>query len=399
MKRWDAIAALIWLSSFVATCDNATKYPTVLAEVGDIRDVVPAIGTLRAQSQVEVRADTPGRVMAVLVEPNSPVRKGQILARIQPDRLALDVEAAQAEHRSAQAAVAEASALAEKAARYLANRRSLAEKGFISPAALNDAEATARAAEATLRRTNADAARAAIQVRTATGSLGDVLVRSPFDGFVMSRSVEPGQMVTPNAEEPLFVIASETDTLLIEAQVAEPDIARIPTAARIVFAVEAYPREQFTGRIRHILRSPQKDRNFVSYPVLIETSNSDGKLLPGMTASVEFIHADVRQVLRAPVEAIYFMPDDYRPELPPELLRRISRYGPVDEPGARAAAEDGLLFARNQRRLFILKHGKPVMRAVSIGAQSSQFIEITDGLEEGEIIITGAPEEERAGAG
>lgn len=146
-------------------------YATTVAAKGDVRDVVPAVGSVKALSQIEVRADVGGRVVAVLVDANARVRQGDVLARVKPDRLALDLEVAQAERVSAEAAVTEARARADQTRRNLANRRSLSEKGFISPAALNEAESSARAAEAMVARARADASRAAVRVRAADGAL------------------------------------------------------------------------------------------------------------------------------------------------------------------------------------------------------------------------------------
>lgn len=365
-----------------------SDYATTVVAKGDVRDVVPAVGSVQAISQIEVRADVGGRVIAVLVAANASVRQGEVLARIKPDRLALDVEAARAERISAEAAVTEARARAEQTRRDLTNRRSLSEKGFISPAALGEAEANARAADAMVARAQADASRAAVRVRAADGVLDDVLIRAPSDGFVLSRHVEPGQVVTTGSEEPLFVIASHIDKVLIEAQVAEPDISRITPDARIVFTVEAYPRQQFSGRLRDVLKSPTRDRNFVSYPVLIEAENPEGKLFPGMTASVEFIHADSRNVLRIPVEALYFKPDNYVPRLPADLQRKLTRLG-LNDPIAADGAEMGRLFATGRQRSFVMINGKPEMRAIRIGAESADFVEVIEGLRAGDVVVTG----------
>lgn len=377
------------VSALAASCGDSdnTEYVTSTVAKGDVRDVVPAVGTIKALSQIEVRADSPGRVVEILVDVNVPVRAGQVLARIQPDRLALDVEGARAGLASAEAAATEARARDEQAQRHLANRRHLAERDFISPAALAEAEANARASSAAAARARAEATRAAVQVRSAQGALADVLVRAPSDGFVLSRTIELGQVVTTTSEEPLFVIASNTDRVLIEAQVAEPDISRITPDARVVFGVEAYARERFEGRLREVVRAPHRDRNFVSYPVLIEAENPENKLFPGMTAAVEFIHADARNVLRIPVEAVYFKPENYVPNLPPDLRRKLKRLG-LEDPIAADGAEMGRLFATGRQRVFVMTPTGPAMRTIRVGAESAEFLEVVEGLREGEVVVT-----------
>ena len=371
----------------VGCADHSDKtYVTAEVALGDVRDVVPAVGTVEPVSQIEVRADAPGRVLVVLVQPNSRVIAGQVLARIQPDRLNLDVEAAEASRNAAQAVVSEMRARSDQARQNLANRRTLSEAGFISRAALNDAEAQARAAQASLSRSEADAARAAVQVRAARALLSDVLVRAPSDGFVLSREVEPGQVVAPASEKPLFVIVSDTSKVVVEALVAEPDISRVTADARIVFTVEAYPGERFVGRLKDVLREPRRDRNFVSYPVRIEADNLDGRLFPGMTASVEFIHADARRVLRIPIEAIYFTPEGYVPTLPPDLAAKLKRRGLTQAP-ALDGAEVGRLYAQGFHRTFVITPRGPQMRPVRIGAQSAEYLEVREGLKAGDLVM------------
>lgn len=389
INRRILATALLLAGVVLAACGSRPDdaYETSEVAIGDVRDVVPAVGSVRATSQIEVRADTPGRVIAVLVEPNASVRAGDVLARIQPDRLSLDVDAARAEQAAAQASVREAQARAEQAQRMLSSRQTLASQGFISAAGLSQAEGEARAARASVERAQADAARAATRLRSATGVLGDVLIRAPSDGFVLSRAVEIGQVVAAGGETPLFIIASDTRQVMIEALVAEPDIGRVTQNARIAFTVEAYPRERFVGRLRDVLRAPRTDRNFISYPVLIEAQNPDGKLFPGMTAAVEFIHADARSVLRIPVEALYFRPENYIPTLPPELKRRLDRIGLTD-PIALDGAEMGNLFRTGRQRVFVMSAQGPRMRAIRIGAESSDFVEVTEGLKAGDRVVT-----------
>lgn len=397
-KRWAFLAVALCAAVSVAGCGSRTiEYETVEAELGDVRDVIPAVGTVKPETQIEVRADAPGRVVAVLVEANGRVVAGQVMARIKPDRLALDVDGARAEKAAADAGVREAAARAEQAERFLASRRRLSESGFISPAGLSQAEGDVRNAAASLDRAKAEVARATARLGAATDLLGDVLIRAPTNGFVLARDVNVGQVVAPASETPLFVIASATEQVVVEAMVAEPDIGRITPDARIRFAVEAYPNQRFDGRLIEILRYPRTDRNFVSYPVRLMAENPEGKLFPGMTAAVEFIHADARRVLRVPVEALYFKPEGHVPKLSPELMRRLERQGLTD-PIALDGAEMGTLFRTGRHRVFVMTDQGPQMRAIRLGAESPDYVEVTEGLQAGERIVTGrASQTPRAG--
>lgn len=365
---------------------SAGTYETAEAEIGDVRDAVPAVGTIHPASQVEVRADVGGRVSTVSAVSNAQVRRGDVLATIEPDRLTIDLEAARAEQEAAAASVRETEARLQLAERHVSSRRSLAENGFISDAALSQAEGEARAARASLDRALAEEVRADARVRAASGVLGDVQIRAPIDGFVLSRNVDVGQVVGPTDQDPLFMIASDLRRVLVEALVAEPDIGRITTDARISFSVEAYPQRRFSGVLRDVLRDPRRDGNFVAYPVLIDAENVEGLLFPGMTAAVEFIHADAREVLRVPVEAIYFRPRDYVPKLSPEFERQLRRRGLTD-PVALDGAEMGSLFRTGRNRVFVLVDGRPQMKAIRIGAESPDHVEIVEGLRVGDAIV------------
>ena len=124
----------------------------------------------------------------------------------------------------------------------------------------------------------------------------------------------------------------------------------------------------------------------VSYPVLIDADNAQGDLFPGMTASVEFIHADARNVLRVPIQALYLTPSTYVPVLSDELTRALQRQGLTNREAMIGAELGTLIFAKKQR-IFVLEKGKPVVRAVRVGAQSTDFVEIVEGVRPGERVI------------
>lgn len=389
VMRFATFATIVCLAIVGCTGNGTSRYAVFAAQIGDVRDVVPATGTLKAERQVEVGSETSGRVVDVLVEANEVVRRGQVLARVRPDRLALDLEGARAEVAAAQAALVQERARAVQVERRFANQTKLSESGFISPAALGQAESEADAARASVDRAEADVSRAAIRVRSAEQSLSELEIRAPIDGVVLSRDVEVGQLVSPTTEVPLFVVVSGTRTLLVESMVSEADIARVDQVVGVIFTVEAYPGRTFRGHVKQILRSPVQDRKFVSYPVIIEVENAEGLLLPGMTASVEFVHADARQVLRVPIEALYFVPPDYTPVLSEELSNALKRRGVLNRE-AMIGAELGMLIASGRERLFVMEGGRTVSRGVRVGAQSPEHVEIVDGLRPGENVVVGS---------
>ena len=385
------MAWLLGLSLSALGCADANKtYEAQAVVMGDIRDVVPAVGELRPLTEVNVTADVAGRVTAVYVQPNAEVREGQPLARLKPDRAALSVEAARADLSAAQAGIRQAQSRSDQATRDLSNKRQLAERGFSSPGVLATAETTAAEARAGVDRAEAEAAGALVRLRTASVGMEDIVIRAPSDGVVLSSAIEVGAVVGPASTTPLFVIASQGDAMRVRALVAEPDIGRLAQGMEAKFRVEAYPQREFIGKVIEVLRSPIKDRTFVSYPVIVEVLNADRALFPGMTASVEFIHTDVRNVLKAPLAALYFTPDGYLPSLPEPVMRRLRRSGLDKDRDALLGAEVGGLYAKGQRRVFVLTPDGPSPREVSVGAEANETVEITSGLSVGDRVVTGS---------
>ena len=372
-------------------------YVSEVAEIGDIRDVVPAVGRLKAEGETPVRPDVPGRVLVVLVDANAQVTAGQPLARLEVTSSRMDVAEANSEVEAARAALAMSMARARESSRVLANRRTLAERGLYSAAAVTSAEAQAEADAAAVRQAEASLATAGIRARRAGLTAAETIIRAPISGIVMARNAEVGQRVGPGDAEPMFVLADPLSAMQVEVEVAEPDIGRINDSLAVAFTVEAWPTETFPGRIHSVLQSPRVDRSFVAYPVLVSIENPDGRLRPGMTASVEFVGTDLRQVLRIPIRSLYFVPEGYVYDPPDDLMRDLGSKG-LTEPAALNAAEMGVLFAGGKRRVFVEKNGRWERREVRIGGQSREHVEILEGVVAGERVIVEAanPSAQRA---
>lgn len=377
------------IAAFGCQQPDAT-FETAAVQLGDVRDVVPAVGQIQPIVQIEVRASAPGRVTAVYARANELVRAGQPLARLRPERARLSVEGARADSAAALAGIRQAQARAEQADRELRNRRVLADRGFVSSAALDTVESASEEANAAVARARAEAASADVRLRTATVQLDEIVLRAPQDGTVLSSAIEVGQAVDPTSADPMFIVVSDTSRMHVRALVAEPDIGRIVRGMQANFTVEAYPNRTFSGKVIEVLRSPVRERAFVSYPVIVEVTNDEGLLFPGMTAAVEFIHTDVRNVLKAPLAALYFTPPDYLPDLPAPLMRRLARTGLAEDRDALMGAEAGSLYARGKRRMFVLTRAGPELREVRIGAQTTEAVEVSEGLRPGELVILGS---------
>lgn len=373
-------------------------YRVIRVSRGDIVDIVPAVGEIQAAAAVEVGAEVSGTVAEILVDFDDPVEAGELLARIDPAPFEAALRQAQAQLGMATAERDSASAEYDNQSAQLERIRTLTNRGAGSASALQDREFAARSARADLARAQASMALAEARVEDAEFALGRTEIRAPIDGFVLERRVEAGQVVNAVQTAPtLFVIAANLTEVVIEARVAENDVGRVDEGMRVRFTVDAYPGEYFEGESGPVRRAPVRTGRLVSYPVEIRAMDPGERLLPGMTASVEFVHSDARSVLRAPIESLYFIPPDYEPELPEEALRLAEERGSLsrfDSPETRrtllASIEAGMLFARDQARVFVLDGGRPEMRAISVGIQDTDFFEITEGMvEEGDLLIVG----------
>jgi HlyD family secretion protein len=371
--------------------------------VGDIRDIVPAVGEVRSASVVEVGAEVTGRIVEVAADFNDEVSRGDLLARIDPAPFEAALSQARAQLAIAQAEAAAAAANLEAGQAELSRATRLASSGAGAAASREDLEFRVRALEASQRRAAANVTLAEGRVRQSEIDLERTRILSPSDGFVLDRRIEEGQAVNAVQTAPtVFVIASDLSRVLIEAQVSETDIGRVTEGMDVRFTVDAYPRERFTARIEQIRRAPDRRGRFISYRAVLSAEDRFQRLLPGMTASVEFVASDARAVLRVPVEALYFRPEGWMPEFPEEVVAEAIARSEldagirIDTPEMRRVMLIGMnmgrLGAQEKRAIFVLTPDGPEYREVRIGAEDDTHVEIVDAdsdLQPGEFVITG----------
>ena len=372
-------------------------YVTAPAEIGDIRDIVPAVGPVRAASEIEIGAEVTGRILELHADFNDPVNAGDLLARIDPAPFESAAAQARAQLAARDASARSASARLDEARARAARLERLVAQSTGSRADLESIRFEIRALEAELEAANAKAELARETLRRAEIDVERTAIRSPVDGFVLDRRVEQGQAVNALQTSPtVFVVASDLDRMLIEARVPEGDITRVEEGMTVRATVDANPGHAIAGEIVAIRRAPVRQGRFVSYDVIVEVDNRLGILLPGMTASVEFVRSDARSVLRIPVEALYFEPRDYVPEFPldmiAELERRAGRELPSD-PNLRRAMlrgfETGQLHRRGLRRVFVAVDQGWHAREIRVGGEDQAHVEVTAGLEAGDEVIVG----------
>jgi HlyD family secretion protein len=332
-----ALAAGGWYWYKSQSGNGEVRYRVAKVERGPLSAVVVASGTLNATTTVQVGSQISGQVKEIFADFNTPVKKDQVIARIDPATFELRVNQARADLDSAEGAVAVARAgLAAQQAelgrvkvtladaqRDVERKKSLVDKKFISPADLDKAvvvldttreQLKAVQAQINVSEAQVASARAAVKQREsllkqAQVDLERTIIRAPVDGTVILRNVDAGQTVAASLQAPvLFTIAQDLRDMQVEAAIDEADVGRLRVGMPASFAVDAFPRRNFGGEIKQIRKSPQNVQNVVSYTVVISAANPDLALLPGMTANVRIAVENRTNALKIPNAALRFRP-------------------------------------------------------------------------------------------
>lgn len=402
-----------------------SNYLTAAVERGDIRTFVSATGTLQATITVQVGSQVSGTIATLGATFNSPVKKGQIIATLDPAILQSQVDNAQAAWQSAQAAqemaqMAYNQELANmEAARANINvlttlqkdAHSLVERNkqiatVIPTREIESAEANATAADARLQQAQAQYAQAQAasssaqaritqtiaQVQAAKASLNQqkllldkTIITSPVDGVVVSRNIDVGQTVAASLQAPtLFTIANDLTKMQVLASIDEADVGNIKEGQTANFTVDAFPNEVFTGTISQLRVNSVITQNVVTYNAVINFDNPGGKLLPGMTANVTVPVEERMGVLKVPNAALRFKPptDTLAPKTSPTTMPS-SQHSHTSHSSTRQRD-------RSQSLWTLSAEGKLVPHKVEIGITDGRDTEIiSDELKEGDRIVSG----------
>ncbi len=267
------------------------SFSSVKVSRGNIAQVVTASGSLQPVTSIEIGSQVSGLVTEVLVDFNSPVKAGQLIARIDPATYQQQLRQNEADLASTKASYTLVQLNTERT-------RSLRERNLVSQQELDQAEAQLAQSEATLLMRQA-------ALENARVDLARCDIFSPIDGIVIDRQTDVGKTVAASLNAPtLFIIANDLSRMQINTAVAEADIGSVTEGQPVNFTVDAYPGRQFRGRVVQIRNSPKTEQNVVTYQTIIEVRNDDLRLKPGMTANVSIIIAQRENVLRIPNSAL-----------------------------------------------------------------------------------------------
>jgi HlyD family secretion protein len=298
------VGAFVWTRN---AKPPAPKFETVKVDQGRIVARVTATGTVSALVTVLVGSQVSGRIAQLFADFNSQVKKGQVIAKIDPELFNAALEQSRANYAAAKGNLEKSQAQAVDAERQYQRAKALAEKQLIATADRDTAESTAAAARAQVSASQGAVAQASASMHQAEVNLTYSTIKSPIDGVVISRSVDVGQTVAASLQAPtLFTIAEDLAKMQVDTSVAEADVGKLRPEMSATFLVDAYPQERFRGKVRQIRNAPQTVQNVVTYDAVIDVDNPDLKLKPGMTANVTFIYAEKLEVLRVPNAALRF---------------------------------------------------------------------------------------------
>jgi HlyD family secretion protein len=332
-----ALAGGAWWWFDKRAASDQPQLRTAKVERGTLTATVAASGTLAATVQVQVSSQVSGQIREVLADFNAEVKKGQVIARIDPETFEYRVRQAQADVDAAQAQVgvqqatlasrradlSRATINLEEAKRDLDRKNDLVERNFISPAERDKARSVFRALEQDVVTANAQIdlaqallrnARSTVQQREALLSsarvdLSRTIIRAPVDGVVIKRSIEPGQTVAVSLAAPeLFLIAQNLRDMQVEVSIDEAEVSRLRVGQKTTFTVDAFPGRTFSGLVTQVRKAALNVQNVITYTAVVSADNESLVLLPGMTANVRVI-TDVREkVLKVPNAALRFKP-------------------------------------------------------------------------------------------
>lgn len=285
------------------------KFRTEKVTKGDIEMAVTATGTVNPVTTVLVGTQVSGTVKNIYVDFNSPVKKGQLIARIDPALFEAQVNQARANLLSAKANMDKALATQTDAKRTMERNKELLAKNLIAQSDLDTAGTNYETAKASVSAAKAQIAQSEAALSSAETNLHYTKIISPVDGIVVSRNVDVGQTVAASFQTPtLFSIAQDLTKMQIDTSVDEADIGKVKTRQEVDFTVDAYPDITFKGKVWQIRNAPITVQNVVTYDVVIQVNNPDLKLKPGMTANVSIIVDMKKDALKIPNAALRFKP-------------------------------------------------------------------------------------------
>jgi HlyD family secretion protein len=371
------VVALVILTAVGASIARSLRvvpvtWTTAPATRGALVLTVAATGTVEPVDTVDIGADLSGRVDRVYVDVNDEVERGALLASLQTDVLDLAVEQARAALAAAVAARGQAEVVHDDAVVGLSRARTLRRSGTITDAELESAASSERRARSALAVVDANIATARAALSLAQANRRKAEIRAPIAGVILTRAVEPGQVVISALQAAvLFRLAADLSRLQVRADIDEADVGRVAAGQPATFFVGAAPDVVFSARVRTLAKAPRPLVPVVTYEALLDVDKPDPMLRPGMTATVHVETGRLDEAILVPAAALRFVPSTERPDQP-------TTRGP---PRTTTPTQ-----ARTPPRVWVLRGVQPVAREVVVVANDGEQAAV-QGVEAGEPIV------------
>ena len=403
--RFLGLSVRIWLIGilvmlvasgvFYLSSRNAASTPQYLSEEvvrGNLTVTVSATGNLQPTNQVDVGSELSGTIEAVLVDDNDRVQKGQLLARLDLSKLNDQVAKSEAAFASAEAQVDQTRATVEESRANLARLRQVAvlSGGKVpSKAELETAQATLQRAAANEAGAHAAVTQARATLKSDQTNLAKASIRSPIDGVVLARKVEPGQTVAASLQAPvLFTLAENLAQMELQVDVDEADVGQVRAGQSATFNVDAYAGRKYPARIVRVGYGSQTKDGVVSYKTILKVGNDDLSLRPGMTATSEITTTQRENVLLVPNAALRFTPplksgsdDKKNGSFVADLLPK--------PPASTSTKPVSGSVKGSTQQVWVLRDGQPIAVPVTVGVTNGRQTEVSGGeLKPGMQVIT-----------
>jgi HlyD family secretion protein len=381
-----AVTMSSWRSNAAA---DVPQYVAENVTRGNLAVKVSATGTLQPTNEVEVGSELSGLIETVSVDENDTVKKGQVLARLDTSKLQDQITKSEASLASAEARLAQSEATVKESTASLERLREVSRLSggkVPSKTEMETAEATLARAEGERASANATVREARAVLSSDRTNLSKASIRSPINGVVLKRDVEPGQTVAASLQvATLFTIAEDLRQMELEVNVDEADVGRVKTGQTAVFTVDAYPDRKFTASVSRVAFGSTKTGDVVSYTAVLKVNNDDLTLRPGMTAAAEISSAGVTDALLVPNAALRFTP-------PSTSERQARGFSFLPRPPQSSNKPTEATSTDTPTQVWVLRNGAPVAVTVTAGESDGRRTAVTptkgDELTEGMQVIT-----------
>ena len=397
-RRWaiGAVALLVIIAVLFYFGRSGTpqvQYRTEEATTGKLVVSISASGSLAPTRSVDVGSELSGTIESILVEENDQVSKGQIVARLEPSKLQDTVTKSRAAVAVAEATVAQMEATVAESRANLNRQRRVAELSggkVPSKTELETAEADYQRAMANVASARASVVQARATLKSDETNISKAVIRAPINGVVLTRKVEPGQTVAASMTTPvLFTIAEDLTKMQLQVKVDEADVGSVKLGQPATFTVSSWPGRNFPAVIQRVGIGSTTTDNVVTYKTVLDVTNTDLALRPGMTATARIITANREGVLLVPNAALRFTPATTNgngastgTSFISKLMPRPPRQGGVKKAGSKGQVSGAA-------QVWVLQDGHPFAVQVTAGLSNGRQTEIVDGdLKAGMAVIT-----------